>query len=201
MIKKIAYPECMRRFPSFPRADSVADTFFYPKEFKYRVLLLYSKSAKGHAKFLASELTTLLGQLNGGSLIFCCEQAHPWRGLENDYAPVKEALLYLEQNKIGKTFDGALEVDEAEQPAFFKHLFWMVRCHAAMPVIYFMNLEQSFVGTICQYGGLHISTLSAAAESAMEAALPLAAFVVSSAEKCHSTFSKSAKIAHRQTVV
>jgi hypothetical protein len=201
MIKKIAYSECMRQFPGFPRANRVDDTFFFPKEVKHRVLLLYSKSAKGHAKGLASEIVALLQDLNRRSLVFCCDRARPWRRQESDYPPVREALLYLKQNKISKTFDGALEVDAAEQATFIKHLFWLVRCHAALPTIYFMDFDQRFVGTICQHGGLHISTLSTAAESALQAALPLSRFVESSVEKCHSTFTKTAKIAHRQTVV
>jgi hypothetical protein len=201
LITKISYKECMDRLPNFPKTDRVGDSFFYPKEVKYRVLLLPSKSAKGHAKLLASEIVALLRPLNQPALVFCSEQAHPWRRHESDYPPVQEALLYLKQNKVGKSFDGALEVDVAEQATFFKHLFWLVRCHAALPIIHFMDLEQSIVGTICQYGGLHISMLSTAAESKLQHALALSKFVASSAEKCHSTFTKSAKIAHRQIIV
>jgi hypothetical protein len=201
MIAKIAYAECIRRFPSLPKADVKRNSFFFPDAINSRVLLLHSKSARGHATLLASELAKMIRRLTTGALIFCGDAQTPWRVQESDSPPAQVALGYLKANKVGKGFDGGLEVDPTELPKFIKHLFWLVRCHAALPVIHFMDLEQSFVGSVCQYGNVHISTITPAAELAMQAATPLSRFVESSVEKCHSTFTKTAKIAHRQTVV
>jgi hypothetical protein len=201
VITKIPYQECLRRFPNMPWSDPAHDTFFFPKEIKHRILLLHSKSAKGHAKLLSSEMMALLRPFHATPFIFCLDVACPWLRFASDYLPVQQALAYLKHNKVPKTFDGALMADEAAQPLFFSHLFWLVRCHAALPIIYFMDVEQRFWGTICQYGNLHISTLSDAAENDLQGALSNSKFVETDTKGCHSTFTKSSKIAHRQIVV
>jgi hypothetical protein len=98
------------------------------------------------------------------NLIFLGEYKRAWRYQENPYPPVQDALAYLKECKVSKKFDGALDVPISEWPIFFKHLFWLIRCNAALPTFHFMDARQTLLGSVCQYSNVHLNTLTIKAE-------------------------------------
>lgn len=199
MIGKIDYHACRLDYPSFPWVDNQKEAFFFPEVCQIRILIISSKSAKKHAENLSRELDKLFQVIGLENLIFLGEYKRAWRYQDNPYPPVQDALAYLKQNKVTKNFDGALDIPMSEWPIFFKHLFWLVRCNAALPTFNFLDSRQSILGSLCQYGNLHLSTLTAEAEDKFLKVINKTSFVKFNGERCQSSFSKSNKIAQFQT--
>ncbi len=179
--------------------------FFYPKVFRSYVFTLDSKSLKGHTKLLAAELGNLTKELGFENLVFLGDNNNYWLTKlslgRNDYKLLGDALQYLIDNKVGKRFDGALEVENAELSIFIKHFFCLVRCDASLPYFHFMDKGQNFVGSICQYGNFHLDTLNKKTDDRFKKALATSKFVNVDDKKCHSPFSKTSVINFRQTNV
>jgi hypothetical protein len=132
-IAKIKRPDCLEAYSNFPQADYEKEVFFYPKAICSYTLILYSKSARGHAKNLSVELSKLIGTMGMDRLIFLGDAKRAWRYQDNPYPAVQQAMAYLEENGVGKRFDGGLEVGIDRLPVFLMHFFWLVRCNAALP--------------------------------------------------------------------
>ena len=209
MLIKINRQDCLDKFPQFPlrEYDHVKDDeeFFYPKVYKSYILTLDTKSLRGHTKLLAAELTTLTKNLGFENLIFLGDNKNYWLtklSLERtDYKLLKDALQYLLDNKIGKRFNGALKVGNLELSEFIKHFFCLVRCDASLPYFHFIDSGQNFVGSICQYGNLHLDTLNKKTDSHFNEVLAKTKFKIVEDGKCFAAFSKSSKITTRQTNV
>jgi hypothetical protein len=200
MIGKIDYHTCQLDYPNFPRVDNRKEIFFFPEVCQFHILSISSKSAKGHGGNLSRELDKLFQMIGLENLIFLGEYKRAWRHQENSYPAVRDALAYLKQHKVTKNFDGALDVPKSEWPIFFKHLFWLVRCNAALPTFHFMDSRQLLLGSLCQYGNVHLSTLTAEAEEKLLKAINETSFLELHGERCHSSFSKSKRIAGKQTL-
>jgi len=193
---------CLDIYKKSPQSDPERDLFFYPKTFRNYILALHSKSIKGHAKQLGIEVSMLATALpDVDKLFFLGNTATTWRNQDNDYKPVKEALQYLEDQNIEKTFDGAIMVTLTELPLFIKHLFWLTRCNASLPDFHFMDTAQNYLGNICKYGNLHISAMSNVAGKHLIEAIGNSKFVDVTDEKCYNRFGKTSIIAHRQLIV
>jgi hypothetical protein len=209
MLIKINRQDCLDKFQNFPlrEYDHINDdeNFFYPKVYKSYILTLVTKSLKGHTKLLAAELTKLTKDLGFENLIFLGDNKNYWLtklSLErNDYKPLEDALQYLQDNKIGKRFNGALEVANFKLPEFIKHFFCLVRCDASLPYFHFMDTEQNFVGSICQYGNLHLDILNKKADTNFKKELAKTKFEIVEDGRCFPAFAKSSKIKTRQTNV
>jgi hypothetical protein len=165
MFKKINRTECLTKYKSFPLRwyNNVKDEeeFYSPKTFNSFVLTLPSKSFRGHAKHLGLELTKFVQELGFDSLVFLGDNEIPWLNQHNEYKPVAEAQLYLAEKKIGRRFNGALEVTTPELPVFVKHMAWLIRCNASLPYFHFIDAGENIMGAICQYGNIHLYTLKA----------------------------------------
>jgi hypothetical protein len=176
MPVKITRKNAFEQYPAFPWANYEKDEFFFPPTFKSEILTLSSKSAKGHARALSVALTRFAKHAGYKSLVFVGDTPTSWRYQYNDYAPVKTALQYLKDNRVGEKFNGALEVDITELGEFTRHLFWLARCNAALPLFHFMDRQQSVVGCICKFGNVHISTLNETAHAVFEDAVAASGF-------------------------
>ena len=77
-----------------------------------------------------------------------------------DYKPLTNALAYLTENKIGRRFNGAIEVDISELFVFIQHFYIMTKCDASLPYFHFMDKGQNLIGCIHYSGELGISTLN-----------------------------------------
>lgn len=126
MLIKIGRQEAIHKFPRIPlrHFDSQKDEefFSYPKVFANYILTLPSKSYKGHIKLLGTELVFLANHLECEHFIFLGDVDISWLKRLGTYAIFQDALQYLVDNNIGKSFNGALQVGIAEMPILIQHL-------------------------------------------------------------------------------
>jgi hypothetical protein len=205
MIIKISRQDCLDKYTKLPlrEYDKSKDDYdsYYPKKFSSYVLTLAAKSYKGHIKLLGTEIKRLTLNFGFDSLIFLGDVKIPWLYRDSDYKPAKEALQYLVDNKIGKRFEGALQVDTTQLPTFIKHLSWLVRCNTVLPYIHFTDKGQSLIGSICQYGNLHIDTLDKKADNILKTLVDKSKFEYLGDRNCYNKFSKTGAIKGRQISV
>jgi len=205
MLIKIDRQEAIDNFPNLPlrnfnsRADE--DVFNYPKVFANYVLTLASKSYKGHINLLGREIANLTTKLEFDKLIFLGDEKTPWLYRDHDFKPAKGGLKYLIDQKIGKRFNGALQVSKTELPTFIKHLSWLVRCNAILPYIHFIDPGQTIIGNICQYGNLHISTMTATGDIKFNEVISKSKFSFLTDGNCYNKFSKGGAIKGRVITV
>lgn len=121
-------------------------------------MTLPSKSYRGHQKLLGTQICLLTNQLGHDNLIFLGDINIAWLRRLNTYKTFQKGLQYLVDHKIGKRFNGALQVNIDELPTFIKHLSWLVRTNGIVQYVHFTDPGQNILGKICQYGNLHIST-------------------------------------------
>ena len=201
MLIKITREDAFNKYPNFPWCDPTDDNYFFPKVYKSYILTLVSKSAKGRAKALSSAVTKLMRSLDFGSLIFVGDTKIPWLYQDNEYSPVKNALNYLHDNKIGKKFNGALQVDISTLAEFIRHLFWLTRCNASLPSFHFMDPGQNVIGSLCKYGNVHLSTLTKSIDKKLQRSVKQSDFEFLHDTACHEAFSKKRAIKHKEIVL
>jgi hypothetical protein len=168
MLTKIKRQDCLEEFPKFPQREydksKDEEVFSYPKIHSLYWLKLQSKSSRGLTKILATEITTLFKKLNIAKLIFLGDTNYPWISKSSaerfDYDPLTNALTYLTENKIGRRFNGAIEVDISELFVFIQHFYIMTRCDASFAYFHFMDKGQNLIGYIHYSGELRIDTLN-----------------------------------------
>jgi hypothetical protein len=198
MLSKINRQDCLKKYPSFPLRmydyDKDEEASFYPKVFKSYILTLTSKSFKGHIKQLGTELFKLTKQLGYDNLIFLGDTELAWLHQDNEYKSAKEAQQYLVDNKIGKRFNGALQIDNSELISFVKHLSWLTRCNASLPYVHFTDRGQNIIGNICQYGNLHLGTLNEATDKLIRAFVDESRFTHLEGNSCFNQFGKVSAI-------
>lgn len=205
MLIKINRQDTINKFPNLPlREYNLKEEeydFHYPRVFANYTLTLSSKSYKGHIKLLGIEITNLITNLGFDKLIFLGDVKTPWLYRSHDYKPAKEGLQYLVDNKIGRRFNGALQVDRIQLPTFIKHLAWLVRTNAVLPYVHFIDPEQNIIGDICQYGNLHIATKTKKADKQFKKVISTSRFEYLTDKNCYNKFSKSSAIKGRQIKV
>lgn len=204
MLIKINRQSCLSNYPSFPLRsydyDKDEEQFYYPKVFKSYILTVISKSFRGRTKQLGTELFKLAKQLSYDNLIFLGDTELPWLHQDNEYKPVKEAQQYLTDNKVGKRFNGALQVKNTELVTFVKHLSWLTRCNASLPYFHFTDKEQNVIGYICKYGNLHIDTLNQATDNLIKEFVDTGKFIYLEGN-CFNEFGKTNVITGRRIIV
>lgn len=205
MIIKINRQDCISKYPGLPLREYNSGEeeydFYFPKTFTGYILTVPSKSFKGHIKLLGTEITKLTTYLGFDRLIFLGDLNIPWLYRNHDFKQAKEGLQYLADNKIGKRFNGALQVDTAQSATFIKHLAWLVRCNAVLSYVYFIDPGQNIIGTICQYGNLHIYTISKKAGKRLKELITQTEFEHVTDGNCYNKFSKNRAIKGRQITV
>jgi hypothetical protein len=200
MFKKVNRKVCLSRYPKFPQSDNQEEVFFFPKFYRRYILILSSKSPKGDAKGLAAEMVNLSKHLGITSLIFLGDTETPWLHQQNDYPRAKLATKYLSKKKVGRKFNGGFAIGAVELLQFIPHLFWLVRCNAALPIVHFMDKDQNFIGSICKYGNLHFFTLNKKFDNLLKEALKKSHFSISEDLKCSDQFSTTGRIKGRQAI-
>ena len=205
MLTKIRRQDCLDQYQTFPLRgydyDNDDEASFYPKVFKSYILTLHSKSFKGHVKTLGLEVTKLAKALQFDTLLFLGDTEIPWLYQHNDYKPAKEAQEYLTGKKVGKRFNGALQVDTSELQTFIKHLAWLTRCNAALPYFHFIDQGQNTIGHLCKYGNLHLDTLNEQTDKTLKQFMYSSKFEYGDNNSCYNWFGKTSAISGRQTIV
>ena len=168
MLTKIKRQDCLEKFPKFPLREydksKDEEVFSYPKIHSLYWLKLESKSSRTFAKMLATEITSIFEKLNIDKLVFLGDTKYPWisklSAERTDYSPLTNALTYLTENKIGRRFNGAIEVDISETLIFIQHFYTMTMCDASFAYFHFMDKGQNLIGYIHYSGELRIDTLN-----------------------------------------
>jgi hypothetical protein len=137
-------------------------SFYESIELNFIETRLFISSKTNTADYLI-ELSNILEQtrqkLRETHLLILGDWNTPWLSQQNDYLPVKNALTYLSA-KIDRSFEGGFLVKEQEVTEFIPHLFWLVRCNATLPLIYFTFPNSKTFISICKYGVLHVEFYS-----------------------------------------
>jgi len=205
MLNKIKRKDCLSQYPSFPtrRYDTTIDEeiFFYPASFRSYILTLISKSFKGHLRILGEALKSLMNELHFEHLIFLGDTKLAWLCQDNDFKPVKEAMDYLTNNKIGKRFNGGIEVSRSEIPTFVKHLCWLTRSNASLPMIYFTDKNQNFIASICKYGNIHFETMNKDTDYALNTLIDKSPFNFLDKNNCYNQHGKTSAINSRKIII
>lgn len=173
MLTKIKRQNCLNKFQKLPQReyDKLTDEeiFSYPKVQTFYWLKLDLKSYRGLANKLATEITNLFKKLNIDTVIFPGGTKYPWisklSAERDDYKPLTDALSYLVANKIGRRFNGAIEVDISELYIFIQHFYLMRKCDAFFAYFHFMDDGQNLIGYIHYTGELRIDTLNKRTDS------------------------------------
>jgi hypothetical protein len=196
MLTKIKRKECLNKYHCLPvrfyNKIKEEDDIYYPNIFGSYVLTLPSKFSKVHSKLMGIELTGMAKEFNSNYLVFLGDNKKvvwPWMTFWNMYditRSKKEAITYLVNNKVGKRFNGALQVEVSELTEFVQHLYWLNLATINCFNVYFTDPEQNFVGHICQYGNLHIDTLHGKADQQLKAFLNNSLLKFSVDTKCYS---------------
>lgn len=205
MLIKIDRQEAINNFPILPlrHYDKKKDEEIFngSKVFANYVLTLPSKSYRGHQKLLATQISLLAKNLGYDHLIFLGDIDIAWLRRLNTYENFQEALQYLVDNKVGKRFNGALQVNTGELPIFIKNLMWLVRTNGVVQYVHFTDPGQNIVADICQYGNLHISTKHKSADKNFKYAVAKSTFTYLTDTNCYNKFSKSGAIKGRTITV
>ena len=211
MIRKINRQDCIKRYPKLPlcKYNLKEDDydFYYPRTLTGYILTLPSKSFKGHIKLLGEELTSLMIKFGCDKLIFLGDLEIAWLYRVNyfkqfpDARHAKEGFQYLIDNKIGKRFNGALEIDTAQLAGFIKHLAWLVRTNAVLSYVHFIDPGENFFGDICQYGNLHLYTFSLKADKQLKKLIAKSKFEYVKDGNCYNKFSKTGAIKGRRMLL
>ncbi|WP_419788983.1 hypothetical protein [Mucilaginibacter sp. FT3.2] len=154
--------------------------------------MVEAKSTIGLCKNTSIELSALLKLVGFGEMMFLGDTTSPWLLKEHYYKPVKEALAYLGEHKLSKSFNGALCVDEVDLPEFLKHVFWLVRCNGVVFMPHFTNKDFSAMIYICQYGNIHFSTLNKVTDDLFNEVIANTKLIFFDGKKC-----ASYKVPHR----
>jgi len=202
MLIKINRQDCLDKYSKFPLSwyDELKEEIdhTYPQVHYSYILTLPSKSFSHHIKLLGGKLAKLLDAFGFETLIFLGDTDTAWLFQDSNYKPVKKALNFLKDNKVGKRFNGALQVDKKNLPTFITHLSWLSRCNAALPYFYFTDTGQNIIGTICQYGNLHIDTVNKETDVIFKDLIAKSQFDFLIDKICYNQFSKTSAIKGRQ---
>jgi len=171
MIKKVSRKRFLKNYPNFPVTSPYRNKYFFPETYNSYILYAESRSTIGLCKNISAGATALIKGLGIHEIFFLGDTTSPWLLREHDYKPVKQALEYLEQHKISKSFNGAIEVDELDLPVFLMHLFWLVRCNGVVFTPRFSDAGFNVIISLCHYGNIHFSTLNQQADESFNAAV------------------------------
>jgi len=205
MLIKIDRQEAINKFPILPlrHYDKKNDEeiFNSPKVFANYVLTLPSKSFRGHQKLLAGQITFLAKNFGFNHFVFLGDLDVAWLKRLNTYENFQDSLQYLVDNKVGKRFNGALQVDIGELPRFIKNLSCLVRTNGIVQYVHFTDPGQNVVAAICQYGNVHISTKNKKADERFKDLVTKSQFTYLADTNCSNKFSMSNAIKGRTITV
>ncbi len=171
MLKKISRKVFLEKYPNFIQASPYRNKYISPEIYDSYILGVEWRSTTGLCNSIAKEASKFLSMFGYEELCFLGDTTIPWLFRDHDYAPVKKALEYLKNNKISKSFNGAIRVSMQDFPEFMRHLFWLVRCNGIVIYAHFSDPGFNIIASICQYGNIHLSTLNEASDAAFNDAL------------------------------
>jgi hypothetical protein len=164
VIEQIKRKKCLAAYPIFPQRNYNEDIedydYFYPDSFSTYILILKSKSYKKLLNNLGSELSSFCAGLKSRSFIFLGDEKLAWRFREGKYKNFKKGMEYFAGEGIKKTFSGGLAVGENDMVEFVKHLADLTAVNGLIQYVHFIDESQNIIGSICNYGDIHITTMN-----------------------------------------
>jgi hypothetical protein len=188
-------------YPQFPLYDPMKDIYNYPSVRRSLIFTVQSQTARGHISVLSKAVQAIASKLSYKHIIFMGDTKTPYLYQENNYKPVKMSIMTLSGKGIAKKFNGAIRCDQYDLKEILKCIFWINRCNAASPDIYFTDEQQNSLWHICKYGNLHIEILDEGTEKKIQNAIAKTALQPFDEEHCYSSFDKGGSIKGRQTIV
>lgn len=169
-IKKIQRKEVLSRGITLPRWNGKKQVYDYIPNCiaGSQAFSVASRSARGHVSTLILGVEQLAKWTNTSEWYFMPEKKMPWVLHAPAYPPEVRAVDYFDHQKIGKRFDGALQVPLNELRQFIPHYFWLSRTQWFER--FWFTDNRNIMGWICRHGGLHIEYLS---QEALENVEPL----------------------------
>jgi hypothetical protein len=160
MLLKIEREVCLAKYRNFPLCpydpNSDEEVYYYPKVVNGGWYGLTSKTKREFPKVLKTEFAKFIQKCEFESLIFFGDKSTPWvtklSARRTDYTSVVKAVKYFEENKLGKKFNGGVQVAVSELPEFIKHFYCITRSDASFHGFYFSDPSQNLLGFI-HYGG------------------------------------------------
>ena len=184
MLKKISRKTFLEKYPNFIQASPYRNKYIIPDIFGSYILHVNAKSTSGLCNNLSKELTRLITIFKYKNVSFLGDSTIPWLFRNHDYKPVKKGLDYLVDNKISKSFNGAIQVTTEDLPEFLKHLFWLVRCNGIVIYAHFSDPGFNIIASVCQYGNIHFSTLNEDTDIIFNKVLDQTSLFISSDNNC-----------------
>ena len=180
MLLKIKREVCLARYRNFPLCsydpNSDEEVFYFPKVFKRGWYEIPSAPKRTFSKRLVTELIKFITTCKFDRMIFLSDNVSPWvtklSASRTDYPPLINAVAYFEKNKLGKKYNGGIEVPMIDLPEFFKHYFCITQCDASFHSGYFCDPAQSFIGNIHYSGEVQICALTKKFDSIFTEVLP-----------------------------
>jgi hypothetical protein len=185
MFLKIDREVCLAKFRSFPLSpydpNTDEEVYYFPKQYKSNWFSLPPAPNHLISRLLGDELTKFVISCKFDRLIFLSDKDAPWitklSAGRTDYAPLTKAMQYFEQHKLGKKFNGGIEVSVDNLPEFFKHYSCIVKCDASFHAGFFSDIYQSFIGDLHYSGEIRFSLLKKKFEKTLDAAISKTKFV------------------------
>jgi len=164
VIRQIKRKKCLETYPIFPQRTYNEDIedydYFYPDTFASYTLILKSKSYKKLLNNLGKELFNLCVRLKSKRFIFLGDEKLAWKFRDGKYKNFNKGMSYLANEGIKKTFSGALVVGGENMVEFVKHLTNLTAVNGLIQYVHFIDESQQIIGSICQYGDIHITTMN-----------------------------------------
>jgi len=124
--------------------------------FHEHILQIDAGNVNGLIRKLPAEILAMLKRFHTTQVFFFTEEKCSWFEQTNSYTSVRRAIRDLVQITGNKNFKEALQVDLPSLERLLKIAFWIGRCNASMPPIYFHPQHEHLIFHICKYGNLHL---------------------------------------------
>jgi hypothetical protein len=149
-----------------------------------------------YVETLAEGMVEMSEKLGWLSVFVLPDYSIPWLKQENDYAPVKRSLSYLQKVGVANDFAGGLNANEEDLKTLMKNLFWIFRCNASQAYCFLSAPEKALVIYLCQYGNLHFHFYSEQCKTETKKCLDDMGLI--EVNECVEPFSASGSIEGRQ---
>ncbi len=179
MLLKIDREVCIAQYRNFPLCpydqNTDEEVYYFPKIITGGWYEIPSIPRQNFMKRLSFEITRLVIACKIERLIFLSDKDGRWvtklSSNRTDYPPLIKAVAFFEKNKLGKNFNGGIEVAVEGLAEFLQHYYCVTRCDGSFHSGYFSNPAQSFIGGIHYSGEVQICVLKKKFLPVMEKAL------------------------------
>jgi len=156
MLLKIEREVCLAKYRNFPLSpydpNTDEEVLYYPKTFDGGWYTLDSKSKKEFPGVLKAELTEFFMECGFEHLIFFGDKTTPWitklPASRTGDKSIGKAVQYFKENKLGKKFNGGVQVGISDLPEFITHFFCITCTDASFHEFHFSDPWQNMLGFI-----------------------------------------------------